>query len=172
MSGRIGELQAKLFGVADVVCAGHGARWPQDRLFTVPAGVTILFYCRPGAGLPNDVGQQVDQVVNGGPAPPVVETVAAGSPCLNYRLFTPKAGGYLNLKMSKEASDRYITTNSKDVGVHLKDLVDRVVGRFPFVRIHWSACRVVESGTAVSDWSEPKYEGALAKLATQTSKTL
>lgn len=167
MSGSIAALRASLFGVVDYVCGGHGARWPTDGTFTVPAGVTILFYVPDGDSLPNTTGQKVDQVLTGGTAPTPTETVTAGSPCRNYRLFSSKAGGYLNLAMSSTANDRYITTTDKDVGIHLEDIVKRVIAKSPNARIHWSACRSLESGTDVFSWDKPTYSGALGVLATK-----
>ena len=102
-------MTAKLFGTRHYVCGGHGAIWPSDGGFVVPQGITIHFYIPDGAGLPNNIGQQIDQVLAGGSAPTPTETIRAGAPCNDYRLFSSKAGGYLNLAMSSSADHRYIT---------------------------------------------------------------
>ena len=104
MSGsRIKALQASLFGTRQYVCGGHGARWPSDGTFIVPNGIVIYFYVPDGDSLGNDIGQKVDQVLAGGTAPAAVETIRSGAPCHDYRLFSNKAGGYLNLAMSSSA---------------------------------------------------------------------
>jgi hypothetical protein len=91
-------------------------------------------------------------------------TVPSGSPCWNYRLFSAKAGGYLNLAMSSGADARYITTTDKDNGIHLSEIVERIVAKSPFAEIYWSACRSLESGTATFGWSKPKYSNTLKSL--------
>jgi len=165
MSGsKIAALKAALFGTRQYVCGGHGARWPSDGTFTVPTGIVIHFYVDDGVGLPNDIGQQVDQVLAGGTAPAAFETIRSGAPCHDYRLFSSKAGGYLNLGMSSAADGRYITELDKDNGRHLSDIVAWVLTQTPNAEIHWSACRSVESGTDVFDWDAPSYSPALLGL--------
>jgi hypothetical protein len=164
MSGSVSALKAKLFGVTKYVCGGHGARWPADTTFTVPNGVTIYFFVPDGTSLPNSIGQKIDQVLAGGVGPAPTETITGGSPCWNYRLFTAKAGGYLNLAMSSGADARYITTTDKDNGIHLSEIVERIVAKSPFAEIYWSACRSLESGTATFGWSKPKYSNTLKSL--------
>ncbi len=165
MSGsRIKALQASLFGTRHYVCGGHGACWPSDGNFTVPTGIVIHFYIEDGKGLPNSIGQQVDQVLTGGTAPAPFESIRSGSPCRDYRLFSSKAGGYLNLAMSSGADQRYITELDKDTGRHLSDIVDWVISQTPNAEIHWSACRSHESGTDTFGWSKPKYSQFLLGL--------
>jgi len=165
MSGsRIKALQASLFGTRQYVCGGHGAIWPGDGTFIVPTGIVIHFYVPDGDSLPNDIGQQVDQVLNGGTGPTPVETIRSGSPCDDYRLFSSKAGGYLNLGMSSSANGRYITEQDKDNGRKLSDIVEWVVSQTPNAEIHWSACRSHESGTDVFDWDQPDYSTVLLRL--------
>jgi len=164
-SARIRALQSRLFAKQSFVCGGHGARWPSHAEFTVPAGITIYFYVPDGVGLGNDIGQRVDRVVLGEAPPPATATFTAGQRCWNYHLFSSRAGGYLNLGMSTDANDHYITTPDKDVGIGLEEIVGLIVGKCPAADIHWSACRSIESGTDTFGWSKPKYRGALAKLA-------
>jgi hypothetical protein len=169
MSGsRIKALQASLFGTRQYVCGGHGARWPSDGTFVVPTGIVIHFYVPDGDSLSNDIGQKVDQVLAGGTAPAAVETIRSGSPCHDYRLFSNKAGGYLNLAMSTGADQRYITEQDKDNGRHLSDIVKWVISQTPNAEIHWSACRSIESGTDVFDWDSPTYSPALLGLGGST----
>jgi hypothetical protein len=164
MSGRVAALRASLFGVTKYVCGGHGARWPADAQFTVPNGITIYFFVPDGASLPNSVGQRVDQVLTGGAAPAPTETIAGGSPCWDYRLFSSKAGGYLNLAMSSGANPRYITTNNKDNGIKLSKIVADIIAKSPAAEIYWSACRSLETGTDVFDWDKPDYSTKLKAL--------
>ncbi len=164
MSGSVSALKAKLFAPTKYVCGGHGARWPSDQKFTVPNGVRIFFFVPDGASLPNTIGQQVDQVLTGGAAPAPTETVSAGSPCWDYRLFSSKAGGYLALKMSSAADPRYITTTDKDNGIQLSRIVADVLARSPSAEIYWSACRSLESGTDTFSWDKPTYSNALLGL--------
>lgn len=164
MSGSIAERTAKLFGVTKYVCGGHGARWPADAKFTVPAGITIFFFVPDAAGLDNSTGQKVDQVLTGGTAPAPTETFKAGSPCWDYRLFSSKAGGYLNLAMSSGANPRYITTTDKDTGISLSKIVTDIIGKSPNAEIYWSACRTVETGTDSVFWDKPYYSPALLGL--------
>ena len=164
MSGSIAALKAKLFGVTKYVCGGHGARWPADAKFTVPNGITIFFFIADGASLPNNIGQQVDQVLTGGAGPTPTETITGGSPCWNYRLFSSKAGGYLNLAMSSGANPRYITTTDKDNGIQLSQIVQDIIAKSPAAEIYWSACRSLESGTDTFGWSKPEYSAALTGL--------
>jgi len=164
MSGRLAQLKSQLFGTAKYVCGGHGARWPGDPKFTVPKGVTIYFFVADGQSLPNSIGQQVDQVLTGGTAPGATETISGGSPCWNYRLFSSKAGGYLNLAMSSGANPHYITTTDKDQGIHLEDIVKQIISKSPSAEIYWSACRSLETGLDVFSWSQPKYSNKLKNL--------
>lgn len=165
MSGTsVSALKAALFRRLDYVCGGHGARWPSDAKFKVPLGITIHFYVNDTESLPNNIGQQVDQVVTGGVGPAAVETIASGGMCWDYRLFSSKAGGYLNLAMSTSANPQYITEKDKDSGRHLSDIVRWVQTKTPNATIHWSACRSVESGTDVFSWDKPTYSNALKKL--------
>lgn len=165
MSGsRIAALQAQLFGSRNYVCGGHGAVWPTDGTFVVPAGLTIHFYVPDGDSLGNTIGQQVDQILTGGVAPVPTETVRSGGTCINYRLFSSKAGGYLNLAMSSQADGRYITEQDKDNGRRLSDICNWVIAQTPNAVIHWSACRSHESGTDTFSWDKPVYSHALLRL--------
>ena len=66
--------------------------------------------------------------------------------------------------MSSGADARYITTTDKDNGIHLSQIVERIVAKSPFAEIYWSACRSLESGTATFGWSKPKYSNTLKSL--------
>ncbi|MHC4957264.1 MAG: putative adhesin [Planctomycetota bacterium] len=158
------DLKQKLFGQADFVCGGHGAVWPSHGRFTVPSGITIRFYVADGQSLPNTTGQKIDQVLAGGDAPGAVETVGSGQSCSDYHLFSSRAGGYLNLKMSSMANSRYITTTDKDVGVALSEICRLVRNRHPNAVIHWSACRSHEPDNMRVSHSKPKYSPALLAL--------
>jgi hypothetical protein len=161
----VSELKAKLFTRQSFVCGGHGARRPSHGSFTVPKGITIHFYVPDTDSLPNDIGQKVDQVLTGKPAPAATETLTAGDRCHNYHLYSSKAGGYLNLAMSSKADERYITTTDKDNGVGLKDILDLIIGKCPVAEVHWSACRSTEDDGDSFDWDEPDYSQSPALLA-------
>ena len=161
------EIRSRLYGDIDYVCGGHGARRPSHGTFQVPVGITIKFYIDDTQGLPNSVGQLVDQVLAGGRPPLAKETVRAGATIHDYHLYSGKAGGYLNLSMSSNANPRYITTNDKDEGIALSQIVSEVMRQTPNAVIHWSACRSVEADGARFGWSKPKYKGALKTLATK-----
>ncbi|MSP02779.1 MAG: hypothetical protein EXR07_17295 [Acetobacteraceae bacterium] len=164
MSGSIAARTALLFGVTKYVCGGHGARWPADAKFTVPAGITIFFFVPDGDSLSNTIGQKVDQVLTGGTAPTPTETFSVGSPYWDYRLFSSKAGGYLNLAMSSSANPRYITTTNKDTGIPLSKIVADIILKSPNAEIYWSACRSLESGADSFSWDKPTYSTALKGL--------
>lgn len=167
----VSELKAQLFKPQVFVCGGHGARWPKvHRHFTVPKGVRIFFYVHDKIALPNDVGQKVDQVLTGGTPPKAKSIYKAGDRCWNYHLFSSRAGGYLNLAMSSKADSSYITTEDKDVGIALEEIIKTITKTTPFADIHWSACRSVESKDDKFGWSKPKYAGALAKIASKADK--
>jgi len=164
----VAELRAKLFARQAFVCGGHGARWARhSHHFTVPAGITIHFYCHDKESLPNDIGQKVDAILSGGTPPGSVSTYASGQRCWDYRLFSSRAGGYLNLSMSSEANDRYITTKDKDTGIKLSSICETVIKTCPNADLHWSACRAIEDKNDVVDWSKPEYDQspALQKLS-------
>lgn len=167
----IEEMKGRLFPSKNYVCGGHGARWPRDGRFVVPKGITIKFYVSDGDSLPNDVGQKVDQIVNGGTPPSATETITGGSQCWDYRLFYHKAGGYLNVAMSSTANERYIMNSNNDSGIHLSDICELVQGSTPYATIHWSACRAHEANDSTFGEDEPEYTGALAALASKAGKT-
>jgi hypothetical protein len=169
----VAEIRAQLFKRQSFVCGGHGSRWARhSHHFTVPVGITIYFYCHDKKPLPNSIGQQVDAILAGNPAPDAVSKYTSGQRCWDYRLFCSRAGGYLNLKMSSEANDHYVTTDDKDTGISLSEICQQVIGVCPNADIHWSACRSVEDRNDVFGWSKPKYASpALAKLASKAGKS-
>jgi Putative adhesin Stv domain len=163
-------LKTQLFGAVDYVCGGHGARRPSHGQFKVPAGITIRFYIADTQGLPNNIGQQVDRILAGGAAPPATETFTAGQDVDDYHLYSPKAGGYLNLGMSSGANPRYISTNDKNIGLALSDICAQIVRQTPVAVIHWSACRSVENDGDSFGWSQPVYNGSLGVLSSKVGK--
>lgn len=165
MGRNIDALKARLFVRKSFVCGGHGARWPTHAEFTVPSGITIYFYVSDTESLQNSVGKEVDRILVGGVPPAFTQKVEAGQRCWNYHLFSSRAGGYLNLGMSSKANSHYITTDDKKDGIGLEDIVKLVVGNTPNADIHWSACRAIESGTDVFDWSKPDHSKVLAAIA-------
>jgi hypothetical protein len=178
MSGSVAGLKQRLFGSANYVCGGHGARWPSDTQFTVPSGITINFYVPDGSSLDNAVGQQVDHILTGGVGPTPTEVIKSGALCWNYRLFSPRAGGYLPLGMSSGANQHYISTADSTNGEHLEAIVKWVIGSSPNATIHWSACRAIEPENMAVAWSDVSetYDpgsskgAALARLASKVGK--
>jgi hypothetical protein len=166
----LADLKLKLFGATDYVCGGHGARRPSHGKFTVPTGITIKFYIADTQGLPNSVGQRVDRILSGGPAPAATETFTAGQELDDYHLYSSKAGGYLNLGMSSAANPRYISTTDKNVGIALSDICQRILNTTPVAVIHWSACRSVENDGDTFGWSQPVYNNGLGMLASKVGK--
>lgn len=166
----IADIKAQLFATKHFFCGGHGARWPSHGMFTIPVGITLKFYCRDGDPLDNDVGKQVDQIVNGGAPPGGSRTRTAGQQVWDYRLFNSRSGVYLNLGMSGKANPNYITTGDNANGLPLSAICRVVIATCPTATIHWSACRVVEPEGAHYDLAEAEYQGALKVLSEKRSR--
>jgi hypothetical protein len=166
----VAELKAALFKRQTFVCGGHGARVTNhSHHFTVPQGIKIHFYVHDGQGLPDDVGQKVDQILNGGAAPPVKTTYGPGSRCWDYSLYPRQMSHYLNLAMSTDASKYYITTTDRG-GLKLSEICKTIIATCPFADLHWSACRSPIGkhdvfGTGKADYSASPTLAALASKA-------
>ncbi len=134
----------------------------------VPPGITLYFYIADGQGLPNSVGQKVDQLVNSRGTVAPVEIVNAGSSLKNYHLYDWQAGGYLNLKGSSKANENYLSTKQGG-GWALSDILAHIKTKAEVAEVHWSACRSHETRADPVDFpaSDPKYKGAWGALATQ-----
>jgi hypothetical protein len=168
----VAELKAALFKRKTFVCGGHGARVTNhSHHFTVPQGITIYFYVHDGDGLPDSIGQKVDQILSGQPGPRAKSTYGAGSRCWDYSLYPRQMSQYLNLAMSSDASQYYITTTDT-AGLKLSAICKTIIATCPYADVHWSACRSPIGKHDVFGTGEANYSAnpTLAALASKAGK--
>jgi hypothetical protein len=166
ISTKINDTKSNIFITQDFVCGGHGARQPSFTKFTVPKGINIYFYVHDTKGLPNNKGQLVDQIVNGGSKPSPRYAYRGGMDCWDYHLYPRASGVYLNLAMTSSANKKYITTDDNVNGIALSTIVENIRKSAPYANIHWSACRSLEAEGATFALVKAKYTGAVKILAT------
>jgi hypothetical protein len=121
-----------------VVFCGHGGLSPRDAdtELKVPEGSTFNVYLKQFKSLMNVIGQ----VIESGEKTPLKpsETVLAGHPLPNFRLFLPKG-----LAIAPPANADVLQIKTDVVGGEtLRTLIDKNPEQYKNVELRWAACRV------------------------------
>lgn len=131
-----------------VYLEGHGTWHASDGQFLVPEGVTLSFHSNHGELVPGDIGRYSE----------VKQSIAAGVPCRNYRLWPLYGGNTLTANNVKRlllddlgAGDNMsIVSGVHAWGIELAYIAHVLAGWAGAggVTAHWLACREVVADDA------------------------
>lgn len=124
-----------------IVFCGHGGLRQADNSteLKVPKGATFNIYLRKFKSLANVIGQVIE---SGEPSPlKPAETIMAGQPMPNYRLYPPKG-----LAIAKPTNSQVTQIQTAIVGGQtVKEIIaEKGESFFEDAELRWAACRVDE----------------------------